>query len=175
VIVSPRVRLGEDNRFYPNVVIECDDDSTCEIGSGNVFWPGTLILVTGGGSVTIGSGNTIGQGGVQIKADGSSVRIGSRTRLVNAAEILGPSDIGDGAQVLGPISVRFTSLAAGGDFGSPDPDLRGAVLKGMGTARNLVVGQGEVVNGLGDFAAAPIERQSHYHPPAASPPPASSC
>ncbi|HEY1488045.1 MAG TPA: hypothetical protein VGF84_18200 [Micromonosporaceae bacterium] len=165
LILSDRVRLGDGNVFYPNVVIECDDDSTCEIGSGNVFWPGTLILVGGGGTVSIGDGNTIGQGGAQIKAHGAVVRIGSRTRIVNAAEILGPTTIGDGGQVLGPISVRFAELAGGGDFTEPDPDLRGAVLKGFGTARHITLGPGEVIAGSGDFRTAPVERQSSYHPP----------
>jgi hypothetical protein len=164
LIFSTWVKIGRGNVFYPNVVIECDTSSTCQIGDNNVFWPGTLIVASGGGSVTLGDDNTIGQGGAQIKAHGTAVRIGSRTRIINGAEILCPAVLGDGCQVLGPISVRFVELAAGGDFHEPDPDVRGAVLKGGGSARGITLRRGEVIYGYGDFSTAGIERQLAYHP-----------
>jgi hypothetical protein len=57
--------------------------------------------------------------------------------------------IGTGAQILGSISARAVTLADGADHAFADPDQRGGVLKGTGTARNLSVGVGQVVNGLG--------------------------
>ena len=62
------------------------------------------------------------------------------------------------------MSVRDVVLSGGGDFTHPDPDGRGAVLKGSGTARGLRLDRGDVINGIGDFAAFPVERQVKYHP-----------
>jgi hypothetical protein len=68
--------------------------------------------------------------------------------------------------VLGPITAQQVELSGGADGSHPDPDHRGAVLKGFGKARGLTLKTGEVVNGSGDFATAPIERQRSYHPDA---------
>ncbi|HEY7175287.1 MAG TPA: hypothetical protein VH442_10245 [Micromonosporaceae bacterium] len=172
LILSARVRLGTGNVFYPSVVIECDDASECVIGDGNVFWPGTVILAQSGGAIQIADANEFGPGGAAVKANapgkanaaGNTIRIGSRCRPTNGAEILGQSDLGDGSQVLGAISALSVRLGAGADHTHAEPDERGAVLKGAGTARELVLRRGDVVNGVGDFGMAPVERQSHYHP-----------
>ncbi|WP_093629834.1 hypothetical protein [Streptomyces sp. 3213.3] len=109
---------------------------------------------------------SLGPDGVQIKADqpGSVLSVGNRVRLLNGAEIVGASVVGDGAQVLGAISARSVRLAGGDDFTGADPDHCGAVLKGAGLARGIRLEAGEVVNGLGDFAAASVERQLAHHP-----------
>ncbi|MGW2400631.1 hypothetical protein ACWCYY_29135 [Kitasatospora sp. NPDC001664] len=67
---------------------------------------------------------------------------------------------------IGAVAVQSVRLAGGGEHAYPDPDGRGAVLKGSGLARGLSLEAGEVVNGSGDFAAAPVERQRAYHPDA---------
>jgi hypothetical protein len=168
VLLGTRVLLGVGNVLYPGVVIECDPDSECSIGSGNTFLPGTFIAASGGGSITIGDNNRIGEGGARIMAAGSPVTLGHRTRISSSPVIVAPANLGDGCQVLGQITAQQVQLSGGADFSHPDPDHRGAVLKGFGKARDLTVGVGEVINGSGDFAAAPIERQRTYHPDAPS-------
>jgi acetyltransferase-like isoleucine patch superfamily enzyme len=168
VLVGSRVRLGEGNLLYPGVVIECDQDSQCTLGSGNTLLPGTFITASGGAEVSIGSNNRIGEGGARITANqpGKNVTIGDNTRLSSGPLILGPTELGDGCAVLGQITAQQIELSGGADGSHPDPDHRGAVLKGFGTARKLTLKVGEVVNGSGDFADAPIERQRAYHPDA---------
>lgn len=87
-------------------------------------------------------------------------------RISGGAEVIGPGLLGAGSQVLGPISARSVDLAAGRPHTYPDPDHRGAVLKGFGRAQGICLGTGEVLNGAGDFAAVPLQRQRHYHPDA---------
>ncbi|MEU6231909.1 hypothetical protein [Kitasatospora sp. NPDC047058] len=167
VIVSRHVRLHPGNVLYPGAVIECDERSGCLVRPGNVLHGGTRIAATGGGTIVIGERSVIGEGGAQIKAAGpDSVEIGDETRLANGAEVMGSSRIGSGAQVLGPVSARSVTLAAGRPASHPDPDTRGGVLKGFGRAQGIRVGVGEVVNGNGDFRDAPVERQRAYHPDA---------
>ncbi|AUY51223.1 hypothetical protein [Streptomyces sp. CB01881] len=167
VIVSRRVRLHPENVLYPGVVIECDEHSGCLVRRGNVLHGGTLITATGGGTVVIGARSEIGEGGARIRAAGTdAIDIGDGTRLAGGAEVTGTSRIGSGAQVLGQVSARSVTLAAGHPYTYPDPDGRGAVLKGFGRALGIRLGVGEVVNGSGDFRDAPVERQRIYHPEA---------
>lgn len=165
-ILSQRVEVGDSNVFYPNVVILCDGDSACTIGSGNTFHPGTLIVAEAGGTVVIGDGCTIGEGGTRVKAtrSGAVIDIGDQVRLLGGAEAIAPSVLGPGSQIIGPVRAQSVRLAGGGDYRCADPDERGAVLKGSGVARHLTLGVGEVVNGLGDFTDAPVERQRAHHP-----------
>ncbi|MFE9603175.1 hypothetical protein [Streptomyces hokutonensis] len=164
-LIADDAVIGEGNTFFPGVVVRCDG-GTCSVGSGNTFHPSTLVIAANGGRIEIGDDCCLGPGGVQIKADqpGSVLSVGNRARLLNGAEIVGTSVIGDGAQVLGAISARSVRLAGGDDFTGADPDRRGAVLKGSGLARGIRLEAGEVVNGLGDFATASVERQLAYHP-----------
>ncbi|MFF4815459.1 hypothetical protein ACFY2K_12840 [Kitasatospora sp. NPDC001309] len=157
--------IGDGNTFFPGVVVQCDGGG-CSIGDGSTFYPSTLVIAANGGRIAIGDGCSLGPGGVQIKANqpGSVLSVGDRARLLNGAEIVGSSVIGAGAQVIGAISAQGVRLAGGDDFTGPDPDLRGAVLKGTGLARGTTLAAGDVLNGLGDFAAAAVERQLAYHP-----------
>ncbi|WP_239070713.1 MULTISPECIES: hypothetical protein [unclassified Streptomyces] len=166
VILSKHVTIGPGNLFYPGVVIECDDESHCVIGGDNVFHGGTRIAASAGGSITIGDRSVIGEGGAQIKSTtaDSEVSIGDGVRIANGAELLGRSRVGTGCQILGPISARSVSLADGATHAHPNPDRRGAVLKGFGRAQDIRLGVGEVINGAGDFGSAPVERQRVYHP-----------
>jgi NDP-sugar pyrophosphorylase family protein len=170
VLLGTLVRLGDGNVLYPGVVIECDPDSECVLGSGNTLLPGTFIAASNGGSVVIGDNNRIGEGGARLMsgAAGKQLTVGHRTRISSSPVIVAPADLGDGCQVLGQITAQQVQLAGGADFSHPDPDHRGAVLKGFGKARALTVGVGEVINGSGDFATAPLERQRTYHPGAPS-------
>ncbi|MFF9011056.1 hypothetical protein ACF087_35435 [Streptomyces goshikiensis] len=167
-LIAQGVEIGRDNAIYPGVTILRDSTSSCTLGSGNTLWPSTLIISVDGGSVEIGDGNSIGPGGTQIKANrpGAHIAIGSRTRLLNGPEILGGTTVSDGCQVLGAIVVQSTRLDGGADHSAPDPDWRGAVLKGFGIARGLRLGRGDVLNGSGQFHQAAVERQRAYHPDA---------
>ncbi|KJS59444.1 hypothetical protein [Streptomyces rubellomurinus] len=167
VLVSTWVRLGPETVLYPGAAVECDARSRCVLQPGTVLYGGARITATGGALVTIGRGALIGEGGARIKAAGTDrMRLGDAVRIANGAELSGSCRLGDGSQVLGPISARAVELAGGGSHAHPDPDGRGGVLKGFGRAHGIRVGVGEVVNGAGDFRAAPVERQRAYHPAA---------
>ncbi|MGW4893779.1 hypothetical protein ACWEQL_16160 [Kitasatospora sp. NPDC004240] len=167
VIVSRRVRLEPGTVLYPGAVVECDEHSTCELGPGTTLHGGTRITATCGASIAIGRGTELGDGGTRITAAGTdAVEIGDRTRLAGGAEVLGGSRLGAGSQILGAVSARSVDLAAGHPHTYPDPDHRGAVLKGFGRAVGIRLGVGEVINATGDFATTPVERQRRYHPTA---------
>ncbi|MFF2118178.1 hypothetical protein [Kitasatospora sp. NPDC058184] len=167
VLVARRVTLSAETVLYPGATVECDADSDCAIGPGTVLYGGARIVATGGGRITVGRRARIGEGGAVVRAGaGEAVELGDEVRIANGAELTGRCRLGTGAQVLGPISARAVELAAGRPYTHPDPDGRGGVLKGHGRARGTRVGVGEVVNGNGDFAAAPVERQRTYHPDA---------
>lgn len=168
VLMAARAVIGKRNTFYPGVVIECAEDARLTIGDDNVFYPGTYIVATRG-EVSIGSGNEFGPAGCVIRANTPDARItiGDGGRYSGGVQIMGTTSLGSGSQVLGTITVQGCDLAAGGDYQAPDPDQRASVLKGSGLARSLVLHVGQVVNGNGNFADAPIEQQSAYHPKAA--------
>jgi hypothetical protein len=166
VLISRFATVGDGNTFYPGTVVQSDEASELVIGSGNVFYPGCFLLAENGGRLRVGSRGAFGPGGVQMKANvaGASISVGDRVRLANGPEVVGATTIGDGGQVLGPIQVQSVRLDGGGGHEEPDVDRRAGVLKGFGLARGLHVATGEVRNGRGDFADAPVERQRAYHP-----------
>lgn len=165
VLISKRVSIGNENIFYPGVVIECQDGASIEIGDKNVFYPGTYILATAG-RVAIGSGNQMGPAGLTIRANvpEAHIQIGDNGRYCDGVSIMGATTLGGGSQVLGNITVQNCSLAGGGNYLEPDPDQRAAVLKGFGVARGIELETGQVVNGAGMFVDAPVEWQRAYHP-----------
>jgi hypothetical protein len=164
-LISRSLELGGGNIFYPNVVVETQAGGRVTIGDQNTFLPGTLIRAAGG-RIRIGSGNTFDEGGVSLltSSPDALLQIGDEGRYSLGAQISGSNRLGHGAQVLGAILVQGCELGDGASYAHPDPDQRGGVLKGAGLARNLWVGQGEVINGRFDFAHAPVERQRVYHP-----------
>ena len=115
VLISEGVEIGDNNVFYPNVVIERSGEGVLEIGSNNVFYPGTYIL-SSAGSVKIGNGSEFGTGGCTIKANmpDAALTIGDGGRYCDGASIMGRTSLGNGSQVLGNITVQGCSLAAGG-------------------------------------------------------------
>lgn len=164
-LVSKDVEIGSGNILYPNVIIEARNRGTISIGSQNVFFPGTMLLADQG-KIVIEDGNTFGDGGVRIKANmpDALIEIGSNGRYMNNVEVMGRCHLGTGSQILGAISVQNCTLGAGDSYKDPNAETRGGLLKGFGLARNLTVGQGEVINGQGNFEQARIEQQAAYHP-----------
>lgn len=164
-LISPGVRWGAGCVVHPGVVVSATD-TECEVGDDTVLHGGTHVSAENGATIRIGRRVTLGPGGAQVKANraGAVLEIGDDVRVLNGAEVIGPGVIGSGAQVLGAITVIGCELGAGTPFTGSDPDGRGAVLKGVGRAVGMRLAAGDVVNGLGDFSLAPVERQLAYHP-----------
>jgi carbonic anhydrase/acetyltransferase-like protein (isoleucine patch superfamily) len=166
-LVSAGVALDPGVIVYPGVLLEQDADSSITIGAGTRLYPGTCVLASAGGSVAVGAGCQLGPGGVQVKANaaGAQIRIGDGVRLLNGCEVVGASQIGKGGQLIGAIAAQSVQLEGGlGGWEWPDPDQRGAVLKGAGLARGLQLEMGQVMNLQPSFADVPIEAQRTYHP-----------
>ena len=166
-LVSSGVVLGRGTVLYPGVVVQRDGDGVVEVGEDTVLYPGTFLLAAAGGSIRVGARCEVGPGGVQVKANqpGASIELGTGVRLLNGCELVGRCRLGDGAQVIGTIAAQSVELGGGlGGHGHPEPDERGAVLKGAGLARGLRLQRGDVVNLTPSFDGVPVERQSTYHP-----------
>lgn len=172
VVLEPRTTLIADAAeleagvfLWPGAIIEIGTGGKVAIGGGTVLFPGTRIAALSG-HVRIGGGCEIGEeGGFTLKAlTGDSIIVGDQARLLGGGSLTGNNEVGDGAQVLGPIRIQRCRLGAGGSYAEPDPDRRGGVLKGCGVARGLEVPQGHVIQAFGLFAEAPMRRQSFFHP-----------
>ena len=168
VLVSPGVALAEGVVLWPGVILSADAPGLLTVGAGTQLHGGTRVVAAAGGRVEIGGEAEIGEeGGFTIKAEaGHAIRIGSRARLLGNGSLTLSNEIGDGAQVLGPIRMQSCTLAGGGSWRDPDPDERGAVLKGAGVARGIVLTRGSVIQAFGLFAEAPVRRQTEFHPKA---------
>jgi carbonic anhydrase/acetyltransferase-like protein (isoleucine patch superfamily) len=164
-LVSPGIAIEPDAVLYPNVILEQTQAGRIRIGRGTRLWPGTQMTACGG-SILIGQDAEIGEdGGFSFKVGpGESVTIGDRARLTGGGRLSETCSIGAGAQILGRIDVRSCSLEGGGSHREPDPDQRGAVLKGSGQARNIALGQGRVIQSFGLFSPADTRWQSSFHP-----------
>jgi carbonic anhydrase/acetyltransferase-like protein (isoleucine patch superfamily) len=166
VLISPGVGLAPGVVVWPGVVLFSDAPGSLTVGAGTQLHGGTRIAASGGGRVTIGDEAEIGdEGGFTVKADaGHRIEIGSRARLLGNGSMTLSNRIGDGAQVLGPIRMQACTLAGGGSWREPDPDERGAVLKGAGVARGISLPRGTVIQAFGLFAGEPVRRQTEFHP-----------
>ncbi len=166
-LISASCVIGTDNIFYPQVVLEAREPGSIVIGDGNTFYPQTLFLAFQG-HIRVGHQNTFGEGGVTLKTllPQDSLVIETGGRYNQGATILGSNQLGAGSQVLGGITVQHCRLGAGEGFGHPDPDVRGGVLKGSGTAHGLHVGRGDVISGRTVLQQDSVQRQSFYHPKA---------
>lgn len=164
-LISSSVKIGQNNKFYPGVIIESNKDGEITIGNSNVFYPSSLLF-TEQGFIQISNNNQFGDGGVSIKANTktSKIIIGDYGRYINGVQILGNSYLGAGSQVIGNITVQDSHLEEGESFMHPDPNARGGVLKGHGLARNIRVNTGMVINGQGTFKQEEMKFQSFYHP-----------
>ncbi|MGE6758359.1 hypothetical protein ACQKGO_10130 [Corallococcus interemptor] len=165
VLISRHVRIGEGNVFHPCVTLTCTASAVLSLGDRNVFHTGTLMAAETG-PISIGHGNQFGEGGFTAKANSPQARIviGDGGRYLGGASVFGQTELGSGTQVLGAITVDRCTLAGGTAFSGPDPDLRGSVLKGSGTARGLVLGVGQVIAGSGAFRLEDAKPQSFFHP-----------
>lgn len=149
--------------LYPGVTLETRSGGTITVRAGARLGPGPVTIVAVGYDVTVGRAE-FGPGPVTVVAAGGAVRVGAGARLSGGCTVEGPAEVGDGAQVLGTVTVRDVVLADGGDHGEPDPDRRGAVVKGAGRVHGVRLGVGEVVVARTDVSLP--ERQRAHHPDA---------
>jgi len=166
ILISKAVTIGSGNLFYPGVVIEAQSGCKLEIGDENTFYSQSNFLA-GPGRLTIGNRNQFGEGGVSIKSNGNdtNIVIGNHGRFVNGVQVFGNTILGDGSQLIGgQLTIQDCQLEGGESYSFNDPDYRGAVIKGFGVARNLVIGKGKVLNGQGAFNQQNVQDQSFYHP-----------
>ncbi|MFD2205747.1 hypothetical protein [Kiloniella antarctica] len=180
-LISVHAKIGRDNVFYPSVTLRADRPEAIVIGNANTFYPMSYLEASGpdtngsennypsieGGVIEIGSGNQFGpEGGVSIKANspGTCIKIGDNGRYLSGAMLLGNSTFGDGAQVLGSITVQNCILEAGDPFSGQDPDLRAAVIKGRGLIRGQTIHTGKVAVVGEASSQITLHEQSYFHP-----------
>jgi acetyltransferase-like isoleucine patch superfamily enzyme len=164
-LISREVHIGIGNVVHPGVQLRCIGKNALFIGDGNTFHSGTRVEARQG-PIRIGHRNEFGDGGFSARTDTarSRIQIGDGGRYTLNCAVTGDTDLGCGSQILGPIAVDSCRLAAGDTHAEPNPDLRGAVLKGVGRARGLVLGVGEVIQGFGVFEMTDRKMQSFFHP-----------
>lgn len=165
LLISARVKIGRGNIFFPCVYLFCSHDGELAIGDDNKFHTNTFFEASFG-PIIVGSSNQFGEGGFTAKTNRprSKVVIEDDGRYLNGASVYGASFLGSGSQILGQVTAESCHLHAGASYRDGDPDLRAGLLKGVGTARNLMVPKGHVIVGTGAFDASNVERQSVYHP-----------
>lgn len=162
-LISRNIILGQGNIFYPNIVLQTLEQGSISLGDSNTFTPNCFFYTSG--KIRIGNHNLFGDGGVTARVSVDEVlSFGSHGRYINGAAFTGNNTLADGSQVIGPIRVQHCVLESGGDFTHPEPDERGAVLKGYGLARGLHVQRGQVIDGHGAFNMNDIKSQSFFHP-----------
>lgn len=164
-LIYKDIKIGKGNIFFPNVILSGKNGNTLEIGDFNMFYSNTTIEASAG-PILMGSDNQFGEGGFTVKANrsGAVVKVGHNGRYLGGASVFGVSDLQSGSQILGQITVDSCILESGGDWHEPSPDERAGLLKGFGTASNLIIPRGHVINGAGLFMEGDIEHQSAYHP-----------
>lgn len=165
VIISRNVSLGSKNSFYPGTAIICDSTSKITIGNSNTFMNSMYIEAKNNANIKIGNNNIFDHGPVSIKCNiiNGKILIEDNCRLDGKINIFGNCVFENGSQVLGTINVYNCKLRGGGSYLEPDPEKRAGLLKGIGTARNIIVNCGQVLNGFGDFREDLIESQLNYH------------
>ena len=165
VLISKTSKIGGGNTFYPCVTLKAVGAAILTVGDGNKFFSGVSISAETG-PITIGSFNEFGEGGFTAKTNrpGACISFGDHGRYQGGAAVFGESVLGSGSQLLGAVTVDSCTLGAGKSFKDGDPDSRGALLKGSGTARSLVLQAGEVIQANGVFLAENIKPQSYFHP-----------
>lgn len=165
-LIAKNARIGANNMFYPCVTILCSASGELSIGDGNTFHAGTWFAAETG-PIEIGNCNQFGEGGgftAKANRAGARIVIGDNGRYQGGASVFGETTLGSGSQLLGMIAVDSCHLAAGGSFRDPDPDTRGALLKGQGAARNLRLDIGQVISANGVFQMQDVRPQSFFHP-----------
>lgn len=165
LLISKNVHIGKENVFYSNIIIKSDDTSLIKIGNRNTFFPNTNFIAENGGVIEVGNENAFSGGTISIKANMNQAQIifGNEGRYDGNINVYGNCFFGRGSQILGNINVYSCKLEAGASYKDPDPNHRAGLIKGLGTAKNLVVPQGKVINGWHEFRQEQLEDQSHYH------------
>jgi NDP-sugar pyrophosphorylase family protein len=163
ILISKNVKIGKGNIIYPNVIIECNDEHGIIIGDNNILYNGCSVKAKSG-KIEIGNHNEIGENGVFISSLENEIKRKNNCRLMNGAQILDGCIIGNGCQVLGNIKAVKCILQDGESYEWDNPNMRGGVLKGFGSATELLVDKGEVIFGKGLFSKDMIEKQEKYHP-----------
>lgn len=164
-LISREVEIGRDNVFHPLTRVGVDGGGRLRIGSANVFHSNTLIEATTG-AIVIGDGNLFGDGVVCLKANapGAAITIGDSCRIGGIVNVFGKTTLGGGCQILGNINVYDCSLGAGQSYRHPVADERGAVLKGSGSAKEIDLPRGKVIDGWRLFRIEDSVPQSTFHP-----------
>ena len=162
VLISRSVSIGKGNIIYPNVLIQ-NIAGIIRIGEHNSLFNGTKIH-NASGNIEIGNENEIGENTISIKNSHGKIEIKDHCRLMNGGQILDDCYLGNGTQVLGNIKMSGCVLVDGKSYREQNPNKRGGVLKGFGTAHNLRIDAGMVINGKGIMTADMIEKQENYHP-----------
>jgi len=165
LLISKNVHIGKENVFYSNIIIKSDDASLIKIGSQNTFFTNANFIAEDGGVIEVGNENIFSGGPISIKANMNQAQIifGNEGRYDGNINVYGNCCFGRGSQILGNINVYSCKLEAGASYKNPDPNHRAGLIKGLGTAKNLVVPQGKVINGWHEFKQEQLEDQSHYH------------
>lgn len=162
ILISRSVVLGKGNTFYPSTVLQTLEQGLITLGDDNIFTPNVFFYVSG--TVTIGSQNLFGDGGLTARVSaGETLSVGNNGRYINGVALTGNNTLGDGSQIIGSIRVQHCALTGGGDFNHAEPDERGAVLKGYGLARGIILQRGQVIDGRGTFDIANVKKQSFFH------------
>jgi hypothetical protein len=163
LLISRNAIIGMNNTFFPNVIIQTRNKGKIYIGSSNKIFPGTNIM-SANQRILINVDNEIGENGIEIRAEYKDILIFNECRLNNGAQILDGCRFYNGSQVLGRIKVQDCILKEGTSYKESNPNQRGGVLKGFGYAKGLIVEEGEVIFGKGNFEQEMVERQEKYHP-----------
>ena len=168
-LIARSAIVGSSTVIYPGVIISSDDLSLIRIGERCTLYPGCVLEARERGQILIGDDVELGPGGATVRVAGSTqvIVLEDLVRASGNCELTGACELGRGAQILGPISARSVRLGGGlGGHRWPNPDERGAVLKGAGIADRITLAQGEVRSSRASFNDAVTERQSSYHTPA---------
>jgi hypothetical protein len=178
VLVGRSVTIERGVVLYPGTVLEARGAGSVVVRAGARLGPGPVAVIADGSRVEIGRAE-LGPGPVTVVAfdvaspgtgqdspgaGSADVVVGDGARLSGGCVVEGPAAIGGGAQVIGTVSVRDVVLGTGADRHHPDPDRRGAVVKGTGRIHGVRLGAGDVV--VGRTAVSAVERQRDHHPEA---------
>ncbi len=163
-LISRQCRLGIGNVLFPCVYLLCHEEGELTVGDNNTFYTNTLISAETS-LISIGSNNQFGENGFTAKANrkDAAIQIGNFGRYLGGACVFGSSFLESGSQILGAIIVDNCRLEQGDSYQGSDPSLRAGLLKGTGTARNLVVPIGHVIAGNGIFLADDLKTQMSFH------------
>lgn len=166
LLISKNVKLGKKNVFYSNVIIKNDSSSVLIINDSNVFSSNVCIVAENGGEVNVGNNNFFDNGPISVKANINTSKIVFKDdgRYDGKINIYGICEFGSGSQILGNINIYNCKLKSGFSFRHPNPDERAGLIKGCGTAKDLIVPKGKVINGRNIFDQNKLENQSTYHP-----------